>query len=46
MTLSPAEAMVLLDPDDNDGIPAAKVTFLALLAEGVLKQQHADVIAV
>ena len=40
MTLSPAEAMVLLDPDDNDGIPAAKVTFLALLAEGVLKQQH------
>ena len=39
MTLSPAEAMVLLDPEDNNGIAAAKVTFLALMAQGVLKQE-------
>lgn len=41
MTLSPAEAMVLLEPEGDTGIAAAKVTFLALMAEGVLKQETA-----
>ena len=39
MSLTAAEAMVLLEPTPDSGIPAAKVTLLALLAEGVLKQQ-------
>lgn len=39
MPLTAAEAMVLLEPAPDSGIPAAKVTLLALLAAGVLKQQ-------
>jgi hypothetical protein len=41
MTLSPAEALVLLDPNAEQGVPAAKVTFLGLLAEGVLRLEQA-----
>lgn len=37
MTLTPAEALVLLEPDTELGREAAKVTFLGLLAEGVLR---------
>lgn len=40
MTLSPAEALVLLDPNAEQGVPAAKVTFLGLLAEGVLRAEQ------
>lgn len=39
MSLTAAEAMVLLEPQPASGIAAAKVTLLALLAEGVLKQE-------
>jgi hypothetical protein len=39
MSLTPAEALVLLDPMGDQGIQAAKVTFLGLMAEGVLRQQ-------
>lgn len=39
MSLTPAEALVLLDPMADQGIQAAKVTFLGLMAEGVLRQQ-------
>jgi len=42
MTLSPAEARVLLDPNANQGMQAAKVTFLGLLAEGVLRLEEAQ----
>jgi hypothetical protein len=37
MALTPAEALVLLEPDTDLGREAAKVTFLGLLAEGVLR---------
>ena len=40
MTLSPAEALVLLDPAADQGVQAAKVTFLGLLAEGVLRAEQ------
>ncbi len=41
MTLSPAEALVLLDPNAAQGVQAAKVTFLGLLAQGVLRLEQA-----
>jgi hypothetical protein len=41
MTLTPAEALVLLDPNADQGVQAAKVTFLGLLAEGVLRLEQA-----
>lgn len=40
MALSPAEALVLLDPNADQGVQAAKVTFLGLLAEGVLRAEQ------
>lgn len=40
MSLSPAEALVLLDPEADQGVQAAKVTFLGLLAEGVLRAEQ------
>jgi hypothetical protein len=40
MALSPAEALVLLDPQAEQGVQAAKVTFLGLLAEGVLRAEQ------
>lgn len=40
MALSPAEALVLLDPNAEQGVQAAKVTFLGLLAEGVLRAEQ------
>lgn len=42
MSLTPAEALVLLEPMADQGIPAAKVTFLGLMAEGVLRQQSIE----
>jgi len=39
MSLTPAEALVLLDPMQEEGTPAVKVTFLGLMAEGVLRQE-------
>lgn len=41
MSLSPAEALVLLEPNADQGVQAAKVTFLGLLAEGVLRLEQA-----
>lgn len=40
MSLSPAEALVLLEPNADQGVQAAKVTFLGLLAEGVLRAER------
>ena len=40
--LTPAEALVLLDPDRTPGQQAAKVTLMALMAQGALRVQRPE----